>query len=119
MTTYRSQSYLSRQNNGTISNLGGTNINSGSSSSICGGSCKCGNLEGGICCGKNWCSYSWKLVLLAATCSLLIGIIIELIENYKKEEISKINSKGKIPTIDQKHLLISVQIMRFKILLTN
>jgi len=101
VTSYRSQNYLSNQNNGTISNLGGTNINSGSSSSICEGSCNCGNLEGGICCGRNWCSYSWKLVLSVIICIIVICFIIEGIEDYKKEQISKVNSKGEIPTIDK------------------
>ena len=49
MISYRSQNYLSNQNNGIISNLGWININSGNSSSICEESCKCDNLEGDIC----------------------------------------------------------------------
>jgi hypothetical protein len=101
VTTYRSQNYLTNQTNRTLSNLGGTNTNSGRSRSVCGGSCKCGNLEGGICCGKNWCSYSWKLLLFVVFCIILISIIVELVEDYKKEEISKENSKGKIPAIEK------------------
>lgn len=34
-------------------------------------------------------------------CIIIISFIIEGIEDYKKEQISKVNSKGKIPTIEK------------------